>query len=304
MVKNYCSVLWLQAPAVYFQPRKRSMTSSFVITKASGESETFSLEKLRHSLLKSGASPETTDMILEELEQDLYNGMRSRTLYKKAFSLLRRRYKAQAARYQLKKAIMELGPSGYPFEHFIGELFRAQGYQVQIGVLMQGHCVQHEVDVMAENEENLVLVECKYRNMPGFKCDVKIPLYVHSRFCDIEKACRKHPLRRDKQLHGWLATNARFSGDAIQYGECVGMHLLGWDYPQGRSLRKWVDETGLYPLTALTTLSKSEKQRLLEKNIVLARDLMLHKHPLELLNLTERRRHQILSEIHQLCGED
>lgn len=278
------------------------MTSNFIVTKASGESEIFSLEKLRHSLLKSGASPDIADMILEELEQDLYSGIRSKVLYKKAFNLLRRRHRAQAARYQLKKAIMELGPSGYPFEHFVGELFRHQGYQVQVGVLVQGRCVQHEVDIVAENENTLILVECKYRNTPGFKCDVKIPLYVHSRFRDIEMAyrCQDVPYAK-KQFHGWLVTNARFSGDAIQYGECVGMHLLSWDYPEAHSLRKWVDESGLYPVTALTTLSKSEKQQLLEQNIVLARDLIQYDHPLEFLNLTERRRHQVLSEVHQLC---
>ncbi|PIQ23070.1 ATPase [bacterium (Candidatus Blackallbacteria) CG17_big_fil_post_rev_8_21_14_2_50_48_46] len=278
------------------------MSTPFIITKASGESETFSLEKLRHSLLKSGASPETTEDIIEELERDFYSGMRSRTLYKKAFSLLRRRYKAQAARYQLKKAIMELGPSGYPFENFVGEIFKAQGYTVEVGVILQGHCVRHEVDVVAENETERILVECKYRNTPGFKCDVKIPLYVHSRFQDIEKEWRKLPGNHHKKIQGWVATNARFSGDAIQYGECVGLQLLGWDYPQSRSLRKWIDEDRLYPLTALTTLSKSEKQRLLEKDYILASELVSSPHCLEILNLTARRKHQIQNEVRQLCG--
>jgi hypothetical protein len=278
--------------------------SRFKITKASGESEDFSQVKLRHSLLKSGASADIAEAILAELEVDLYSGMTSRVLYKKAFALLRKRYKAQAARYQLKRAIMELGPSGYAFENYMGELFHAQGYDVQVGVIMQGCCVQHEVDVVAENEDTLIVVECKYRNAPGFKCDVKIPLYVHSRFQDIEKEWRKDPAQKSKNFQGWVATNSRFSGDAVQYSECVGMNLLAWDYPQKRSLRKWIDESGLYPLTALTTLSRAEKQRLLEKDFVLAGDLVEKPACLEILGLSERRKLQIQNEAKQLCLTD
>jgi hypothetical protein len=275
--------------------------SHFKITKASGESEDFSQAKLRHSLVKSGASPETVEDIMAELEIDLYSGMTSRVLYKKAFALLRRRYKTQAARYQLKRAIMELGPAGYPFENYIGELFRAQGYDVQVGVVLQGLCVTHEVDVVAEKENELVVVECKYRNAPGFKCDVKIPLYVNSRFDDVEKEWRKYLPNQKKSFQGWVATNARFSGDAIQYSACVGLKLLAWDYPEKTSLRKWIDQSGLYPLTALTGLSKAEKQHLLENRFVLARDLIDKPKALELLHLTPRRVHQLQNEASQLC---
>ena len=257
------------------------MSTPFQIRKSSGESELFSLEKLRHSLLKSGAAPETVEDVLLEIERDLYSGIRSRTIYKKAFSLLRRHHKVQAARYQLKRAIMELGPSGYPFENYIGELFRGRGYEIRVGVTLQGRCVRHEVDVVAENETELVLVECKYRNTPGFKCDVKIPLYVQARFQDIEYEWRKIPANHQRQFRGWLATNARFSGDAIQYGECAGLTLIGWDHPARHSLRHWIDQSRLYPLTALIGLSKSEKQHLLEKDWVLARDLLKYPRSLE-----------------------
>ena len=31
---------------------------------------------------------------------------------------------------ELKNALRELGPTGYPFERFVGELLKYQGYQV------------------------------------------------------------------------------------------------------------------------------------------------------------------------------
>ena len=51
------------------------------------------------------------------------------------------------------------------------------------------------------------------------------------------------------------------------------MQLLGWDYPVNNSLKDWVDRTGLYPLTCLTSLTRSEKEWLLLKGHVLVKDI-------------------------------
>ena len=51
------------------------------------------------------------------------------------------------------------------------------------------------------------------------------------------------------------------------------MQLLGWDYPAHNSLKDWVDRTGLYPLTCLTSLTRSEKEWLLSKGYVLVKDI-------------------------------
>ena len=51
-------------------------------------------------------------------------------IYTHAFSSLRRHEKPVALKYSIRKAVTELGPSGFPFEKFISELFKAR---VQIG---------------------------------------------------------------------------------------------------------------------------------------------------------------------------
>lgn len=238
------------------------------IKKSTGENERFSEEKLRRSLKRAGADRPLIDAVVKQIERDLHNGLKTQRIHKQAFRHLKRLKSSVAARYQLKKAVMELGPTGYPFERLMGEIFLCQGFEVEVGKIMPGHCVQHEVDVVGYSEDKLLLVECKYRNTPGFKCDVKVPLYIHSRFEDVG---RSHPQRK---LQPWIATNARFTKDAIAYGECVGIKLLGWDYPQHRGLKFMLDDLQLYPLTVLTCLSKSQKQQLLQKNAVLCRDLL------------------------------
>lgn len=60
--------------------------------------------------------------------------MQTRTLL-----LLRYRKQPGALRYRLKNALFRMGSSGYPFEHFIGELFRQMGFAVQVGVVVEGN---------------------------------------------------------------------------------------------------------------------------------------------------------------------
>lgn len=64
---------------------------------------------------------------------------------------------------------MELGPSGFPFEKFISEILKFQGFAVQVGVIVEGHCVKHEIDVVAEKGEEHFMIECKFHNTQGIK---------------------------------------------------------------------------------------------------------------------------------------
>ena len=166
---------------------------------------------------------------------------------------------------------MELGPSGFPFEKFIIELFKHQGYSVEVGKILQGYCVSHEIDVIAVKETQLNLMECKYKNQQGVAVDVKAPLYIKSRFDDVLD--NKSLGYNKKVFRGWVITNAKFTSDAIEFGNCKGMQLLAWDYPVNNSLKDWVDRSGLYPITCLTSLTRSEKQWLLDKGYILVKEI-------------------------------
>lgn len=144
------------------------------ITKASGDIGPFFEDKLKNSLRKAGADNETINYVLEEVEKEIYEGITTRKIYKKTFSLLKKnRLRPVGARYKIKQAIMELGPSGFPFERYIGEIFKYKGYKVKVGETVQGHCVKHEVDVILENNQKIIFIECKYHKSSGFSCDVK-----------------------------------------------------------------------------------------------------------------------------------
>lgn len=272
-----------------------------VVTKASGKQVPFLPGKLMQSLTRSGADAATVNAITNTVAAETYDGITTHEIYRKAFRLLRSHARHEAARYKLKQAIMELGPSGYPFELYAGKVFEHLGYKVKSGVFVKGECVKHEVDIVGENENRLVFGECKFHNKPGLKCDVKVPLYVHSRFRDIENRYQKQPETTGKKHEGWVITNTHFSTDAIHYANCAGLNLLGWDYPAGNALKNIIDNAGLHPLTCLTTLKITEKQFLLNHQIVLSSELIHQPGVLKQAGIDAKRKEQLIVEIEGLC---
>ncbi|OHA64220.1 MAG: ATPase [Candidatus Wildermuthbacteria bacterium RIFCSPHIGHO2_01_FULL_48_25] len=271
-----------------------------LIVKASGEVEPFSDTKLRRSLERVKASPDVIETIIEHMRKELKPNMPTSQIYRHAFSLLKKQDRPIASRYALKQAIRELGPSGHPFEKLIGEMLASEGFSVEVSKIVQGSCVSHEVDVVAQKDNRHIMVECKFHNQPGIKSDVKIALYIEARFQDVEKAWQKNPSHTEKFHEAWLITNTKLTSDAIRYAECVGMKAIGWSYPAEESLESRIDRSGLHPITCLTTLSSSQKRQLIEKGIVLCKEL-LSKDALRSLGLQEAKVSAVVNEAEQLC---
>lgn len=260
-----------------------------VITKASGETEEFSEEKLRRSLERVHAAPDVTEKVVAHIKRELTPLMRTTDIYRHAFQMLRKYAPPAAGRYALKHAIMELGPSGHPFEKLVAAVLAAEGFSTKVGVILRGKCVEHETDVLAEKDARRVLVECKYHNQPGIRSDVKVALYVWARFQDLGKFDE-----------AWLVTNTKFTDDAVRYAECVGMQAIGWSYPAAESLERRIDRLGLHPLTCLTTLSRSHKQRLLDMGLVLSKEVAETPGALRAIGLPEAKIALVREEARQL----
>jgi len=270
------------------------------VQKASGETEPFSIEKLISSLSNSGANIDETEEIAAEITKWIYNGISTRQIYSRAFELLKHKRAHFASRYKLKKAIMELGPTGYPFEYFIGKLFDIMGYKTTTGIVMQGCCVTHEMDVVAIKDHEEHLVECKYSQSHGKSVSVQVPLYVRSRVDDIVKQLKKSPEYDGYTFHGWVVTNTRFTSDAIDYGNCSGLHMLSWDYPTGNGMKDIIDRERVYPITVLANLSHKQKQELMDKGIVICRQLSSNPEILTTLNLTKSQIMNLMQELNEL----
>ncbi|WP_242927200.1 restriction endonuclease [Pontibacter vulgaris] len=272
------------------------------VTKSSGEKVPFSVHKLSSSLRRSGANAAMVQEVLRQLEPTLYEGIPTKRIYRQAFSILKSLSKPTAARYSLKQGIMQLGPSGFPFEKFVAEILKVQGYATRIGVFVDGHCNRHEIDIIAVKDGFTHMIECKFHNLSGIKSDVKIPMYIQSRFKDIEKVQLSEEEFEVRFHKSWVVTNTRFTDDAVRYGNCMKMQLMGWDYPANGSLKDFVNSFELYPLTCLTSLTHTEKQQLLEQRLVLCKELLHNKQLLLLAGIKQNRLENILKEVRNLCG--
>lgn len=272
---------------------------AFTITKRSGELELFDAQKLRTSLHKAGATAAVIDHIVAELENrpDLRS---TADIYTFAYEQLRKNNIAIAGRYSIKQALLQLGPTGFPFEQFIAQLFKAQGYDVETDRTLMGACVSHEIDVIMKKDNQYALVECKFHNELILKCDVKVPLYVKSRFDDIAKAAHKEHLHTIPERN-WIVTNTNFSDQAIQYGSCVGIRLISWSYPKHHNLPNLIEQYHLHPITALASLTMQQKSEFISNGFTLCRDAHDKKQVLKQMGLSPEQIDAIVAESQAVC---
>ncbi len=266
------------------------------IVKADGTSEVFDPMRLVTSLKRAGAGEHTAERIAETVTASVMPGSSSREVYTRAFTLLRREARPVAARYALRRALFELGPSGHPFEDFVSHLYSVEGWNVETRKIIKGHCVSHEVDFYATSKDGSehIAAELKYHNDPGYKTDLKVALYVKSRFDDIfncDPSVRACPIDR-----GLLVTNTKFTTEAIAYAECAGVELLGWGYPLNNSLFMHMGRANVYPVTTLTGLSRAEKNLLIGQGTIAVDQILTDRRTLGILHLSPERVGELLAE--------
>lgn len=270
------------------------------IVKGDGTRELFNIHKLADSLARSGAPADLSNKVSETIGGMVTEGMSTSDIYREAYKLLHKEERVTAARYSMRRAILELGPTGFPFEDYVSELMRARGYKVRTRVIVPGKCADHEVDVVMEKDNRVIGAELKFHNQPGYKTDVKIALYVRARFTDIDVLGEDS--KNSMHIHeGWLITNTKFTDNAISYSKCAGIHLLGWDYPEKGNLDDIIKETKLYPVTVLTSLNNTEKARLLAANMPLCNTVQ-DTDALKRAGIPDKKIASVIAESAKLCS--
>jgi len=266
------------------------------ITKTTGNIERFSLKKLQQSIQRAGIDQKTAKAIAAEVARE--QGMNTTVdVHRKTYEKLKKKYRPVAARYNLKRALKAFGPSGYPFEQFVARLLDERGYKTSTNRTLNGQCISHEVDVMAYKDDRHFIFECKFHNNLGYKSDVQTVLYMKARFDDIKTKWKLVHEGREEHLHKlWIVTNTQFTSQAIQYAKCAGIELMSWRYPRGRSLAELIDKTGLHPVTAITKLTKGQKDKILHDGLVLCREVESKKDILKKAGVRGRKLEYILAE--------
>ncbi len=276
------------------------MDKEVLITKANGKKEIFDPDKLRSSLVRSGANEDAIEEVVAHVMSDLHEDMSTAEIYRHAYEFLGRISPRVARSYSLRRAVMDLGPSGFPFEDFVAEVLRAKGYHCLTRQIVLGGCVPHEVDVVAYNKKKLIMIEAKFHNELGNKSDLKVVLYIKARFDDIKNNVYDYGGEDRQVTESWLITNTKFSSTATHYAECQKMTLIGWNYPAKGNLQDMIQEEKLHPVTCLSVLSDADKKILLLAGVVLCSNIKKDPTVLEKLLGHSEKTEAVLNEINEL----
>lgn len=216
--------------------------------------------------MKAGTSKDSAKKILKKIRGQIYHGVDSQDIYKMVLSALSEEKEGNALKqiYRLKEAIMRLGPAGFIFENYVGEILKSSGYKIKkIRSKIRGKCTTHEIDLIAYDEDKKILVECKHHSKRGVYTGLKESLYTHARFLDTETYFDAE----------YLVCNTKVSNHAKKYAKCIGQKILSWRYPPNNSLEKIIEKNHLYPITILNLNSK-ELEIFSHHKVLLTKDLL------------------------------
>ncbi len=232
------------------------------VIKYSGDKEPFYPKKIFKSIRHAGGSSRLAKETVNLVKKKIYGDISTKEILKIILKNLEKE-PGVSEKYDLKRAIMNLGPTGFPFEKYFAKVLNHYGYETKVGSKIRGKMIFHEVDIVAKKNKKF-MIECKYHNQAGIITRLHPAMYTYARFL---------ALKQQKFDQPWLVTNTKCSIDARRYAKGVGLKITGWSYPEKESLQKLISKKNLYPITILKELNNRTKEILFENNIITLRDM-------------------------------
>ncbi len=256
------------------------------VRKRDGRLEEFSKAKIIRTCLRAGASKRVAEKVAEEVERRIYDGMTTDEVLELVIELLLKHEYPKAERYDLKRSLIRLGPSGFGFEKFVARLLKEYGFKTETNVIVQGKCVEQEIDVVAEKNGEKYMIECKFHNLPIYT-GLKEVMYTYARFLDVEGYGFTQP---------WIFTNTKFSDEAKRYASCMGIKLTGWSYPENEGIEVLLESKGLYPITVLR-IDKEMLDTVVNAGLIFCRDVVgAGEFKLRMLGLSKNEARRLVEE--------
>jgi hypothetical protein len=242
------------------------------ITKADGSRQLFDREKVVRTCLKMGVNRSTAYKIVNEVEQQLYDGITTNKIFNLTFRLLRN-YKPTIKHFLDLRKSLSLMDSKPEFEKFVQILLSYNGYSVSGNRLLIGKCVKHEVDGIAQKNDITYFVEAKHHQNYHSPTGLDESRIARAVLEDVIEGYElgKNKLRIDRAM---IVTNTRFSEHAKIYGKCRNILQIGWSSPTKIALQNMIEEKKAHPLSCINGLKNSTRTRLVNSGVVLIKQLM------------------------------
>lgn len=247
------------------------MTSAIYVRKWDKSREAYDRGKVVKALQRYGFTGKEVDVLLSRIEAQLYNGITT----KKLLQLISN--EADSINFTFKKndlrTALGLMRSKPDFEIFVQELLRGLGYKVSTNKVIQGYCVTHEIDGVAERDGKLYYIETKHHSKTHIRTLFGDSLAVKAKLDDIRHGYSEG--KNDYDFEGAiLICNTKMTQHADDYSRCVGIKHIGWNSPSGNGIDVLIEKSGVYPFTILPGLSKQEIRKLQSLNVVTVKDVI------------------------------
>ena len=203
------------------------MKEIFVI-KYNGKRQLYDRQKVLSSILHSGVQKNKVLEILKKIEGKLYNNIPTKELYQIVSKEIENYGLKQHSRtYRLREALSRLDSSS--FEKFVKAFLEKESFKCIWNQKIQGFCIDHQVDVIAEKNNETFFVEVKKHKNFHRDSGLGTVTELWARLEDLQKGFKTG--KTDINItNAWLITNTKFSDYAKKYSNCKGLKLLGWRY--------------------------------------------------------------------------
>jgi hypothetical protein len=244
------------------------------VTKADGTRQMFMREKVVRTCLRLGASRDMAEAVVRKVEGKIYYGIETKTILRMVFRFLSAHKTAIKHRIDLRRALSLIKPQPN-FEQFIQLLLREQGYEVIPNQIIQGKCVEHEVDAIARKAGETYLVEVKHHSNHHTPTGLDEGRIARAVLEDVTDAFKLglNSLQVDNAM---IVCNTKLSEHAKRYTRCRGIRHLCWGSPPEHNLQTIIDAHKLYPITCLKGVKNDARTRLASAGVLLLKQLITH----------------------------
>jgi len=218
-----------------------------------------------------GATLAVAELIAEEIETRIYDGIETKKILQMIFRSLRKHKPVIRHQIDLRKALSLLNPAP-DFERFIQLLLSEHGYEVTPNQIVRGRCVEHEVDAVARKNGKTFIVEVKHHFKYHTPTSLDVSRIARAVFEDVTEG-HELGLNNLKIDYAMIVCNTKLSEHAKRYADCRGIRHIGWGSPPNRDLQTMIDEKKLYPITLLKGLNAETRNKLASNGVILLRQL-------------------------------
>jgi hypothetical protein len=233
--------------------------------------------------LRMGATRDVAELIAEEIEDRIYDGIETKKILQMIFKRLRKHKPVIRYQIDLRKALSLLNPAP-DFERFIQLLLGEHDYEVTPNQIVKGRCVEHEVDAIARKNGKTCIVEVKHHYKYHTPTSLDVSRISRAVFEDVTEGYERG-LNNLKIDYALIVCNTKLSEHAKRYADCRGIRHIGWSSPPNHDLQTMIEEKKLYPITFLKGLNAKTRNKLAHNGVILLKQLT-EKNPKELRRQT------------------